>query len=64
MALSLLIGVAAQPALDLAQVAAQQALDRAGYVQIVNPELTAADRDILETAPAQDAYRGAERAGG
>ena len=63
-ALSLLIGVAAQPALDLAQVAAQQALDRAGYVQIVNPELTAADRDILETAPAQDAYRGAERAGG
>jgi multicomponent Na+:H+ antiporter subunit D len=63
-ALSLLIGVAAQPALDLVQVAAQQAMDRAGYVQAVNPELTAADRQLLEQAPAQDAYRATEITGG
>jgi multicomponent Na+:H+ antiporter subunit E len=56
-ALSLLIGVAAQPALDLAQVAADQAIDRAGYVQVVNPELTEADLQILQEPPAQDALR-------
>jgi multicomponent Na+:H+ antiporter subunit D len=63
-ALSLLIGVAAQPALNLAQVAADQAIDRAGYVQVVNPELTEADLQILQEPPAQDALRTVESAGG
>ncbi len=63
-ALSLVIGVAAQPSLEMVQVAAAQALDRAGYVQVVNPELTEADLQILQPPPAQDALRTVESAGG
>ncbi|MFO7634212.1 MAG: proton-conducting transporter membrane subunit [Caldilinea sp.] len=59
-ALSLLIGVAAQPALNIAQTAAAQAIDRAGYVQTVNPALT--DRDLL--IPLGDASQPAKVAGG
>ena len=59
-ALSLLIGVAAQPALNIAQTAAAQAIDRAGYVQTVNPALT--DRDLL--IPLGDASGPAKVAGG
>jgi multicomponent Na+:H+ antiporter subunit D len=45
-ALSLAIGVAAQPMLALVQTAASQAIDRAGYVRTVNPELTEQDRSL------------------
>jgi multicomponent Na+:H+ antiporter subunit D len=45
-ALSLAIGVAAQPMLTLVQTAASQAIDRAGYVRTVNPELTEQDRSL------------------
>jgi multicomponent Na+:H+ antiporter subunit D len=44
--LSLLIGLAAQPVLDVAQVAANQAIDRATYVKTVNPELSEHDLQI------------------
>jgi multicomponent Na+:H+ antiporter subunit D len=44
--LSLLIGVVAQPMLDVAQTAANQAIDRAAYVKAVNPELTEQDLRI------------------
>jgi len=44
--LSIAIGVAAQPALDVVQVAASQAIDRVGYVETVRPELTASDLEI------------------
>jgi multicomponent Na+:H+ antiporter subunit D len=37
-ALSLLIGIFAQPAVELAQVAAQQAIDREGYIEAVAPQ--------------------------
>jgi len=37
-ALSLAIGIFAQPALDAARVAANQAIDRVGYIQTVNPQ--------------------------
>ena len=47
--LSLLIGLAAQPMLDVAQTAANQAIDRAAYVKAVNPQLTEQD---LRIAPA------------
>ena len=38
MALSLAIGIFAQPALDLVTVAARQAIDRAGYIETVQPQ--------------------------
>lgn len=46
-ALSIVIGILAQPALEIAQTAAAQAIDRAGYVQTVNPELTEQDMSLL-----------------
>lgn len=63
-ALSLLIGVAAQPALDMVQIAASQAIDRAGYVQVVNPELSPTDLQILQEPPAANAWRSGESTGG
>ena len=63
-ALSLLIGVAAQPALDVVQIAASQAIDRVGYVQVVNPELTEADLQILLEPPAADASHTVASTGG
>ena len=48
-ALSLAIGIFAQPALDVARIAADQAIDRAGYIETVNPQ------PLVETAAAQDA---------
>ncbi len=63
-ALSLLIGVAAQPALDMVQVAANQAIDRAGYVQVVNLELTATDLKSLQTPPATSAVQTGADSGG
>ncbi|HQY90384.1 proton-conducting transporter membrane subunit [Caldilinea sp.] len=62
-ALSLLIGIAAQPALEMVQVAASQAIDRAGYITVVDPTLTAEDLQILLEQPAQDALRSVESAG-
>ena len=44
--LSIGIGLAAQPALDAVQIAAAQAIDRVGYVETVNPALTASDLQI------------------
>ena len=44
--LSLLIGVVAQPMLDIAQVASGQAIDRAAYVKAVSPQLTEQDLRI------------------
>lgn len=63
-ALSLLIGVAAQPALDMVQIAASQAIDRVGYVQVVNPELSPTDLQILQEPPAANAWRSSESTGG
>lgn len=63
-ALSLLIGVAAQPALDMVQIAAGQAIDRTGYVQVVNPELSPTDLQSLQEPPAVNAWRSGESAGG
>ena len=37
-ALSLAIGIFAEPALTVTQTAASQAIDRAGYIEAVNPE--------------------------
>jgi multicomponent Na+:H+ antiporter subunit D len=37
-ALSLAIGIFAQPAIDIAQVAAQQVIDREGYIEAVAPQ--------------------------
>jgi len=56
-ALSLLLGVAAEPALDLVRVAANQAMDRVGYVLVVNPELTEADMQLLTQPPAEETLR-------
>jgi formate hydrogenlyase subunit 3/multisubunit Na+/H+ antiporter MnhD subunit len=41
-ALSLAIGIFAEPAVNMAQVAAQQAIDRAGYIEAVAPQELAA----------------------
>jgi multicomponent Na+:H+ antiporter subunit D len=45
-ALSLTLGLVAQPALDMVQTAANQAIDRAAYVKAVGPTLTEQDLRI------------------
>lgn len=37
-ALSLAIGIFAEPAIEMAQVAARQAIDRQGYIEAVAPQ--------------------------
>ena len=51
-ALSLAIGIFAEPALGAVRVAASQAIDRAGYIQTVNPQPMTTDLAVgQEQAP-------------
>jgi multicomponent Na+:H+ antiporter subunit D len=54
-ALSLAIGIFAQPALDAAQIAAAQAIDRTGYIETINLQTAGAPTDAVLAAAATGA---------